>query len=142
MTRHMRFSGGEAVAVAEVLRARKRVRGQSAYLSGQAAERAVAGLYEARGADLLETRWRGTAGEIDLVLLDEGVYVFCEVKQAASFEQAAERLRPAQMRRIHLAASEYLGRTPKGQLSEVRFDLAVVDCAGRSEILEGAFSHF
>lgn len=117
-------------------------RGRRAHLSGVAAERCVARDYDRRGADLLETRWRGQGGEIDLVFLQGDVYIFCEVKKARSFDAAAERLRPGQMRRIHSAAAEYLGGTPKGQLSEVRFDLAVVDGQGRVQIREGAFSHF
>ncbi|GAB4291265.1 MAG: YraN family protein [Roseovarius sp.] len=111
-------------------------------MTGLAAERAVARAYERRGADLVATRWRGQGGEIDLVLHHEGVWVFCEVKVGASFAAAAERLRPAQARRIHQAASEYVARTPAGQLAPMRFDLALVDGVGRVEIREAAFSHF
>lgn len=120
----------------------RRDRGRRAYLSGVSAEKTVAMAYAARGAELLETRWRGQGGEIDLIFLEHGVYVFCEVKKACSFDAAAERLLPDQMRRIHAAASEYLAFTPRGQLSEVRFDLAVSDDQGRVEIRDGAFSHF
>lgn len=139
MTRHQDFA---ALACSPVTPARRRERGRRANLSGAAAERIVAQAYDRRGADLLETRWRGKGGEIDLIFLDAGVYVFCEVKAARSFDAAAARLRPAQMRRIHAAASEYLEFTPHGQLSEVRFDLALVDGAGRAEIIENAFGHF
>lgn len=120
----------------------RRDRGRRAYLSGLGAERRVAQVYDGRGADLLETRWRGEAGEVDLIFLHEGVYIFCEVKTALSFDAAAQRLGQRQMQRIHLAAAEYLAFTPQGQLSDVRFDLAVVDGQGRVEIREGAFSHF
>jgi len=119
-----------------------RRRGRRAYLSGLNAERAVARAYCERGAVLLETRWRGQSGEIDLIFLQGGVYVFCEVKKARSFDTAIQRLRPAQARRIHAAASEYLEQTPLGQLSDLRFDLAVLDEAGRVAIGAGAFSHF
>lgn len=139
MTKHFRFEYGGSVAAVP---AGKRRRGKRAYLSGVSAEEAVARAYDRRGADLLETRWRGQAGEIDLIFLEDGVYVFCEVKKARSFDAAAERLRPDQMQRIHVAASEYLGNTPEGQLSDVRFDLAVVDARGQVETREGAFSHF
>lgn len=146
MTTHFRIGLAEAVSVgrvaAEGAASVKRRRGQRAYLTGLSAERAVAQAYDRRGADLLETRWRGQGGEIDLIFLEDGVYVFCEVKQARSFGEAAERLRPDQMQRIHAAASEYLGHTPLGQLSEVRFDLAAVDGQGRVELREAAFSHF
>lgn len=135
MTAHAETDGNATAAT-------RRRRGRRAYLSGMSAEGAVAAAYEAAGADLLETRWRGTAGEIDLVFLQDGVHVFCEVKKARSFDAAALRLRHGQMERVHAAASEYLARTPMGQLSEVRFDLAVCDAQGRVEIREGAFSHF
>jgi len=117
-------------------------RGLRAWQSGMAAERSVAACYDRRGADLLETRWRGEGGEIDLILREGAVIVFCEVKAARSFDAAITRLRPAQVRRIHAAAAEYLGNVPAGQLAEVRFDLAVVDQRGATEIIENAFGHF
>ena len=119
----------------------RRDRGRRAYLTGEAAEKSVVRVYKGRGAELLETRWRGQSGEIDLIFLCNGVYVFCEVKAAPTIEAAVLRLRPVQIRRIHLAASEYLGRTPAGQLSEVRFDLAACEASGRVEITENAFGH-
>ena len=44
------------------------------------------------------------------------------------------------MDRIIAAGSEFLAGEPKGQLTEVRFDLAVVDQTGRIEIIENAFA--
>jgi putative endonuclease len=120
----------------------RRRRGRVAYLAGDAAEKAAATAYDRRGADLIETRWRGRGGEIDLILVQDGVHVFCEVKAARRLDDAIASLRPAQMARIRSAASEYLARTPLGQLSEVRFDLAAVDRSGRVEIIENAFGHF
>ncbi|QFT82618.1 hypothetical protein FIU89_18470 [Roseovarius sp. THAF27] len=121
---------------------RRRERGQRAYHKGASAEKSVALEYDRRGVDLLETRWRGQGGEIDLIFLDRGVYVFCEVKASDTVDSAMALLRPAQMQRIHVAASEYLGQTPEGQLSEVRFDLAVVDGQGAVTVMENAFGHF
>lgn len=121
---------------------RRQDRGRRAYLSGRGAEDAVIRSYAAQGALLLENRWRGESGEIDLILRAQGSYVFCEVKRAATFDLAMQRLGVAQMQRIHLAASEYLGQTPEGQLAPVRFDLAVVDGAGALRILQNAFGHF
>jgi putative endonuclease len=117
-------------------------RGLRSWLAGAAAEKIVALAYDERGVDLLETRWRGQGGEIDLILRHGSEIVFCEVKAARDTQEAIARLRPAQMRRIHAAASEYLGLVPEGQLAQVRFDLAVVDATGRAEILENAFGHF
>ncbi|MEI4233194.1 YraN family protein [Roseovarius sp. D22-M7] len=120
----------------------RRDRGQRAHLSGLAAEDIALRGYAARGAQVLTRRWRGRGGEIDLVLWDADTYVFCEVKKAASFDLALNRVRPGQIRRIFDSACEYLGRTPEGQLAPVRFDLALVDVAGDLRIVENAFGDF
>ena len=121
---------------------RKRNAGAMAYFSGCAAEASVAEVYLARGLTLLESRWRGQSGEIDLVFEDAGELVFVEVKKARSFDAAAERLGHAQARRIHMAASEYLEFAPNGHMSPMRFDLGLCNQTGEVEIREGAFSHF
>jgi len=117
-------------------------RGARAYLSGRSAEASVTRHLAEQGYDLLAERWRGKSGEIDLILRDGDVFVFVEVKKARSFEAALNSLAEAQMLRIHAAASEYLAQTPKGQLSDVRFDLALVNETGQVKIIENAFSHF
>jgi len=132
----------DAGMTSETVLRNRRERGARAFAKGASAEETVALEFDRRGADLLETRWRGQGGEIDLIFLDQGVYVFCEVKASDTVESAMALLRPAQMQRIHAAASEYLGQTPEGQLSEVRFDLAVVDGQGAVSVMENAFGHF
>ena len=120
----------------------RRARGQRAHLSGLAAEEIALREYAARGAQVLARRWRGSGGEVDLVLWDTGSYVFCEVKKAAHFDQALDRVSPGQMRRIFDTASEYIGQTPEGQLAPVRFDLALIDGTGELRIVENAFGDF
>jgi putative endonuclease len=137
MTTHVDFHDAQAQVVAARSDA-----GLKAYLSGDAAERGVARAYQDRNADILEQRWRGEGGEIDLIAREGDTIVFVEVKKARSFDLAISRLRPAQMMRIHAAASEYLAFVPDGQLSHVRFDLAAVDGTGRIRIIENAFGHF
>lgn len=139
MSRHdiIEFEKAELVE-----KGRKRSRGRRAYLSGVAAEEAVCRAYDALGADVLDLRWRGKGGEIDMILQQGPDLIICEVKKARSFDEAAERLLPDQMRRIHAAAAEYIGNMPLGQLTALRFDLALVDERGAVEIREAAFSHF
>lgn len=43
------------------------------------------------------------------------------------------------MDRIFGAASEFIGGEPKGQLTDVRFDLATVDAVGTVQVIENAF---
>ncbi|WP_306154766.1 YraN family protein [Roseovarius sp. MMSF_3281] len=120
----------------------RKLRGQAAYLSGVAAEKNVARAYERLGARILDERWRGQGGEIDMILQDGPEIVFCEVKKAKCFDEAIARLRPNQIQRIRNSAAEYLGRLSSGQLTEVRFDLAVVDGNGQAQIIKNAFGHF
>jgi putative endonuclease len=117
----------------------RRRRGQRAYCAGAAAEDQVAQDYLRRGLIEERRRWRGQRGEIDLILRDGDALIFVEVKQSTSFERAAESLSPRQMERIYGAAEEYLAKAPLGQLSETRFDVALVDGRGAIRIVENAF---
>ena len=114
----------------------KRDRGLSAYLSGAAAEDSVAKHYEKSGWTILERRWRGKAGEIDLIFSRDGVTAFVEVKQSATKDSAISSLRPRQLARIATAAEEYFLNAAAGPVGEMRLDLAAVDRSGRIEIVE------
>lgn len=114
-------------------------RGQAAYHAGLAAENSVARDYENRGYSLLDRRWRGTGGEIDLIAQNGEGLVFIEVKKSRSFAAAAERLTTHQMNRICLSAQDYLDGKGFGQLTNMRFDVALVDGCGAMRIVENAF---
>jgi putative endonuclease len=118
----------------------RQLRGQRAYHAGVAAESAVVQFYERAGRSVAAQRWRGTAGEIDIVARDGAEVIFIEVKQSATHALAAEHLTRRQMGRIYAAASEFLAGEPAGQLTPSRFDVALVDAQGRIEILENAFA--
>jgi len=112
--------------------------GRSNFLAGQAAEDAVLRHYEARGLSLARARWRGKAGEVDLILRHGDELVFVEVKHSRSFDSAAARLVPKQVARLMRAAEEFAGGEPKGLLTEMRFDVALVNGQGEVHILENA----
>ena len=114
--------------------------GLVSYLSGEAAESAVARHYARSGRPIAATRWRGSAGEIDLIARDGAAVIFVEVKKSRSHEVAAQRLGQRQMARIYGAASEFLAGEPHGQNTEVRFDVALVDALGRIEIVENVWA--
>lgn len=115
-------------------------RGRNAYLSGLAAEDAVAQDYARRGHRLAARRWRGSRGELDLVLRDGDGLIVVEVKKARDFARAATRISRAQLRRIYGTASEFVAGEPLGQLTDLRFDVALVDETGRIEILENCWA--
>jgi len=112
-------------------------RGRTANCAGRAAEEQVAARYAGLGAELLEARWRGRAGEIDLIFEHLGVVVFVEVKSSSDHRKAVASLSVRQQLSIMAAAEEYLGRRPDGLLTEMRVDVALV-AHGRIEIIEGA----
>ncbi len=114
--------------------------GSRSYHAGLAAEHQVEQLYARSGRQICARRWRGSAGEIDLVARDGAEVIFIEVKQSRTHAMAAQHLTPRQMARIYGAASEFIGGEPAGQLTPVRFDVALVDGLGRIEILENAFA--
>ena len=114
--------------------------GAVSHFSGLSAEDRVAARYERRGARVMARRWRSAAGEIDLVVEERGVIVFVEVKSAASHARAAERLGPRQAARVMRAAEAFVAGEAAGALTEMRFDVALVDGAGRVKIVENAFS--
>ncbi len=116
-------------------------RGRRAYHAGLAAENRIAQDYERRGFAVARRRWRGAAGEIDLIIRDGQGLIFVEVKQSRNFERAAESLGARQMQRIYSSAAEFLGQEPNGSLTDVRFDVALVDGAGAMHIIENAFGH-
>ena len=113
-------------------------RGRTSYHAGVSAEIRVAEDYKRRGYRLVAERWRGTAGELDLVFSAPDGVVIVEVKQAKSLETAATRISPRQVERIFSAAMEYVSTLPKGLLTDMRFDAALVDQQGVVRIIENA----
>ncbi|MEO8529766.1 MAG: YraN family protein [Deltaproteobacteria bacterium] len=124
--------------VARPRRRGSRMAGELAYISGLAAEDCVARDYVRRGHITQASRWRGSAGEVDLIAKDGDGLIFVEVKRADTFDKAAAYLTDRQASRIFGAASEYLTTMPKGQLTPVRLDLALVNAKGEVKIVENA----
>lgn len=117
----------------------RQARGLGNYLSGLAAEALVAADYAARGYPVLARRWRGLAGELDLVCADGEGIVVVEVKKARSLDAAAGRVTRRQAERIAQTALEFAGRMPLGLRTPIRVDLALVDGMGSSAVIENLF---
>ena len=105
------------------------VRSSVSYQAGQSAELRVATDYERRGFSIAHRRWRGAGGEIDLIARDADGLVFIEVKKISR----------RQVNRICASAAQFLEHEPGGQLTNVRFDAALVDASGAVHIIENAF---
>jgi len=115
--------------------------GAMAYHAGLAAEGRIAQDYTSRGFELVHERWRGKGGEIDLIMRDGDGFIFIEVKQSRSFERAVRRISRTQVRRIYASAQEYLATQPRGNLTDVRFDVALVNGRGETQIIENAYAY-
>lgn len=113
--------------------------GTTGYYAGLAAEEIVACDYTRRDHRIAARRWRGKSGEIDLIIREGETVVFVEVKKSKNFATAATRLGRRQMDRILASAAEFLGGEPRGQLTDVRFDLAVVNGFGAIKVIKNAF---
>lgn len=114
-------------------------RGSVAHAAGAAAEESVARRYEERGLTVAARRWRSPHGEVDLICRDGDILVFVEVKRAATLDAAAHRLGRRQMDRLLAAAQAFCAGEPRGLLTDMRFDLALVDALGRVAVIESAF---
>lgn len=114
------------------------LRQRANYYAGLSAEETVARRYVAQGARVLETRWRGPGGEVDLILGEGDRVVFVEVKKSKTHAQALQRVTPRQMARVLASAEAYLARCPKGALTDVRVDVALVDAQGVIDIVPNA----
>ncbi|NKX44105.1 YraN family protein [Roseicyclus persicicus] len=112
--------------------------GLRSYLAGKAAEDSVMQAYVARGHRLLTRRWRGPSGEIDLIFEKGGEIVFVEVKSSRSLAAAAAHLTRRQIGRLLASAEAALGQFASGSLTPMRFDVALVDGAGRIDVIPNA----
>ena len=117
-------------------------RGRGAYLSGLAAEEQAARAYLKRGAEILARRHRNEGGEIDLILLEDGILVFVEVKQRKNRAELAESITDRQWQRLGLAATQYMmtHSNETGTIRGCRFDAVLIGAGGRLEIIENARS--
>lgn len=117
----------------------RRLRGAGAWASGAAAEEAVARHYEGQGATVAARRWRSPFGEVDLLVREGATIVVVEVKKARSLDEAATRLSRRQMDRLCAAAAVFCEGEPRGSLTDLRFDLALVDGMGRVRVIPNAW---
>lgn len=120
----------------------RRQRGQRAYLSGISAEDQAVRAYERRGARVLARRHRNAAGEIDIILLEEGILVFVEVKKRKNRMELAESITERQWQRLGLAATHYMMTytSETGAVRGCRFDAVLIGADGKFEIIENARS--
>ena len=115
------------------------VRGRAAQARGVGAERAACLALEDDGWVVLARRLRTAAGEIDVVAERNGLLAFIEVKARPDLASAASALGPRQRARLLAAGEIALGENPEWGHAGVRFDVLLVDAAGRVRRIADAF---
>ena len=106
---------------------------------GVSGEDAAAAWYEANGYEVLARNWRCRTGELDLVVRQGRVLVFCEVKARTTNLLGApvEAVTRAKQDRIRRLAARWIEEHDARPIT-IRFDVASV-LGGVLEVLEGAF---
>lgn len=114
-------------------------RGRQAHSRGVTAEEAAGAALERDGWIILGRRMRTKAGELDLVVERDGILAIIEVKARPTLADAAAALSQRQRVRLLAAAEILLAEHPEWGVAGVRFDLLVVDAAGRVRRIADAF---
>ena len=106
---------------------------------GLAAEDRACAALTLDGLTVLARRARTPAGEIDIVAATPHLLVFAEVKQRPTLTEAAAALGPRQKARLLAAAECLLAAHPGWAREAIRFDVLLVDAAGRVRRVADAF---
>ena len=101
---------------------------------GKRGERFAADYYRSRGSEVIAANVNYAVGEIDLIVRENNVFVFVEVKTRTTAAYGiAEAVTPRKIARMRKAAVQWLNGRP---LSEVRFDVIALQVKGMSFELE------
>ena len=94
---------------------------------GEFGERVAAEHLRAAGMEVIGARWRCREGEIDLLALDGGCLVVCEVKTRRSVAagSALEAVTPVKLGRLRRLAAIWLAEQDRG-FPDVRIDVIAV----------------
>lgn len=110
-----------------------------AYQRGIDAEAAACQALIGDGWTVLARRLRTEAGEIDIVAATADLIAIVEVKARPTLADAAMALGMRQRARLLAAAEIALAEHPEWARAGMRFDLIVVDAAGRVRRIADAF---
>lgn len=97
-------------------------------IHGRAAENHARRHLEREGLVFVEANYRCRAGEIDLIMRQEGTIVFVEVRyrKGQSYGGALESIDSGKQRRLRAAAEHYLQRRRSAADSPCRFDVVLI----------------
>jgi putative endonuclease len=104
---------------------------------GADAEDRVADELLTRGWTVVTRRWKGRAGELDIVALDGETLVIVEVKSRKLGGLPEESITKSKVARLRQTASEYLHATGL-EPEAMRYDIALIE-GGELRFVENAF---
>ena len=121
------------------MRARSESSDRSNRARGDWGESLAAAHDERHGYTVVDRNWRTRTGELDLVVRQGNLYVFCEVKARRSdrYGPAAAAVGPAKRRRIRALSVEWL-RAHDAHGVDLRFDVVAITGV-QVEVIESAF---
>lgn len=97
---------------------------------GKRGERFAADFYRSRGAEVIAANVNYAVGEIDLIVRENNVFVFVEVKTRTTANYGlAEAVTRRKIARMRKAAVQWLNGRP---ISELRFDVVALLVNGSS----------
>ncbi len=99
------------------------IRRSRAYIRGLSAEFLCVWLLRLKGYRILARRYRGPAGEIDIIACRGHLIAAIEVKARANLTEALESVSPRQQRRIARTLLYFQAKHPRLAGLDYRFDL-------------------
>jgi len=108
-------------------------------LLGHAAESRAEAYLKAHGLTLVARNWRCRFGEIDLIMQDDTVLIFVEVRlrNHSDFGGAAASVTPSKQKKLLAAARQYLSTLKT--LPPCRFDVVALSDNAPPEWIKNAF---
>ncbi len=107
----------------------KRTRGQTAYISGHAAEQTALSFLEKKGYVLVAKNLKmpkgSGANELDLVVKKNQMLVFVEVKKRQTMDEAAFCITKNMKKRLLKAGAAFLALHPEFENFDCRFDVVL-----------------
>lgn len=103
---------------------------------GQKGEKAAQLFMQDRGMEILDTNWKCSYGEVDIIAKEGDVLVFCEVKtrKTTSAGIPEEAVTEAKQRRYIKCARVYLSRSAVPH-KEIRFDVIGIYALNETQAL-------
>lgn len=117
-------------------------------IAGRKAEDHVARWLKLRGWKILDTRFKVSEGEVDIIARRKNVIIFCEVKQRETLSITEDIVTHTNITRVMEAAEIWVERhfETLGPDFEIRFDLALIEGRvhplSKIKYVENAFTGF